>query len=160
MLSTVACVELPLSRAYGSGSPTVRSSEGRHMETQPKRIVIVGGGFSGVYTAVHLEKFTRHDPSVQITLISRDNYFLMSPLLFEAGSGILEPRHAVNPIRPLLGTTQFIEAEVKSIDVERRAVTVRPHDNAMYDLPYDHLVLALGGVTNTALIPGSERALT
>lgn len=130
------------------------------MDTQPRGIVIVGGGFSGVYTAIHLERFTRHDPSVRITLVSRENYFLMSPLLFEAGSGILEPRHAVNPIRPLLDKTQFVEAEVKSIDVERRTVTVRPHDNETYELPYDHLVLALGGVTNTSLIPGSDRALT
>ncbi|HXE53572.1 MAG TPA: NAD(P)/FAD-dependent oxidoreductase [Tepidisphaeraceae bacterium] len=130
------------------------------MDTQPRRIVIVGGGFSGVYTAIHLERFTRHDPSVRITLVSSENYFLMSPLLFEAGSGILEPRHAVNPIRPLLDKTQFVEAEVKAIDVERRTVTVRPHDNETYELPYDHLVLALGGVTNTSLIPGSDRALT
>ena len=69
-------------------------------ETKKTRVLILGGGFGGVYTALHLEKVTGAD--VQITLVSRDNYFLMTPLLFEAGSGVLEPRHAVNPIRPLL----------------------------------------------------------
>lgn len=130
------------------------------MVTQRKRILILGGGFGGVYTAMHLEKLTHGDESIQITLVSRDNYFLMTPLLFEAGSGVLEPRHAVNPIRPLLNRTQFIEAEVASIDLEKKVVSVRPADQEVFECHYDQLVLALGGVTNTSLIPGSDQALT
>jgi NADH dehydrogenase len=128
------------------------------------RIVILGGGFGGVYTALNLEKRLADDPNVEITLVSRDNYFLMTPLLFEAGSGVLEPRHAVNPIRPLLGRTRFIEADVEAIDFDGRVVygvqaSSQSADTLSYELPYDHVVLALGGVTNRALIPGSELAL-
>src|SRR5690242_13180309 len=82
------------------------------------RVVVLGGGFAGMYTARRLEGRFRRDPSVRITLVSKVNYFLMTPLLFEAGSGILEPRHAVNPIRPLLERTRFIQAEVRGIDLE------------------------------------------
>ena len=91
----------------------------------PTRIVILGGGFAGVYTALHLQRIWRRDPSVQITLVSRDNFFLMTPLLFEAGSGILEPRHAVNPIRPMFDVVRFIQADVQSMDLDARRVHVR-----------------------------------
>jgi NADH dehydrogenase FAD-containing subunit len=67
----------------------------------PTRVVILGGGFAGLYTAHHLQQLTRHDPSIELTLVSRDNYFQMTRLLFEDGSGVLEPRDAVGPIRPL-----------------------------------------------------------
>lgn len=125
------------------------------------RILILGGGFGGVYTARHLESLWGSSEQVEIALVSRDNYFVMTPLLFEAGSGVLEPRHAVNPIRPLLGNARFIEAEVKRIDLDRRAVAVQPTGTSeVYELEYDHLVLALGGVTNLHIVPGSEKALT
>jgi len=128
-------------------------------QNRTTRVVIVGGGFGGVYTALHLEKIA--DPGVEITLISRDNYFLMTPLLFEAGSGILEPRHAVNPIRPLLTRARFVEAEVKSIDFENKSVSVQLASTPeMQAHGFDHLVLALGGITNISLVPGSEHALT
>ncbi len=126
----------------------------------PTRILILGGGFGGVYTALGLQKIWRDDPTLEITLVSRSNYFLMTPLLFEAGSGVLEPRHAVNPLRPLFTKTRFIEATINGIDLARRLVNVTPGEGQSYELPYDHLVLALGGITNTKLIPGSENALT
>jgi len=125
-----------------------------------KRIVILGGGFGGIYTTLHLQKIFRHHDAVEIVLINNDNYFLMSPLLFEAGSGVLEPRHAVTPIRPLLHKARFIEADVERIDVDKRLVFARhTPDDKPYEIPYDHLVLALGGKTNRSLIPGSEFAL-
>jgi NADH:ubiquinone reductase (H+-translocating) len=129
--------------------------------SQRKQILILGGGFAGVYTALHLEKLWRGSDEVGITLVSRDNYFLMTPLLFEAGSGVLEPRHAVNPIRPLLRWSQFVEAEVQEIDLSRRVVSVSPAGGREQQaLGYDHLVLALGGITNTTLVPGSDQAMT
>src|SRR5947207_9975639 len=81
-------------------------------------IVILGGGFAGLYTAHTLQKLTRYDPSIELTLVSRDNYFQMTPLLFEAGSGVLEPRHAVSPIRPLFDLragARFVEAEILGV---------------------------------------------
>lgn len=128
--------------------------------TKPVRILVLGGGFGGIYTAWHLERLTRQDPSIEITLVSRDNYFLMTPLLFEAGSGVLEPRHAVNPIRPLYEKTRFVEADIEGIDFDRQVVSGRhAPDGHPYELPYDHLVIALGGVTNRKIIPGSDHAL-
>jgi NADH:ubiquinone reductase (H+-translocating) len=133
--------------------------------TSPTRVLILGGGFGGVYTARTLERLirkTRRDAArpIEVTLVSRDNYFLMTPLLFEAGSGVLEPRHAVNPIRPLFKTTRFVEGEVERVDFDRRVVVAR-HEPGFpsFDMPFDHLVLALGGVTNRAIIPGSDLAL-
>src|SRR5947207_10606647 len=120
----------------------------------PTRIVILGGGFAGVYTALHLQRIWGRDASVQVTLVSRDNFFLMTPLLFEAGSGILEPRHAVNPIRPMFDSVRFIQADVQSIDVEARRVHVQLEGLDPSDIEYDHVVFALGGITNTSLVPG------
>jgi len=129
-------------------------------DNKPTRVLILGGGFGGVYTALELERLLAEDDAIQVTLVSRDNYFLMTPLLFEAGSGILEPRHAVNPIRPLLSRTRFIEAEIKSIDIERKVVSVQPPHEEADEVQYDHLVLALGGVTNTRIVGGAEQSLT
>ena len=128
------------------------------------RVVIVGGGFGGVYTAMHLGRIWRKSRDADIVLVSRDNYFLMTPFLFEAGSGVLDPRHAVAPIRLLLknSAARFVEADVERIDFDRRVVYARHAVGARegYELPYDQLVLALGGVTNLKIIPGSEHAMT
>ena len=131
--------------------------------TGRQRIVIVGGGFGGVYTAIGLEGHVRRGAPLEVTLLSRDNYFLMTPLLFEAGSGVLEPRHAVNPIRPLLETTRFIEAVVTGIDLAAKVVHAEQEGDppgATLALPFDHVVIGVGGVTNTALVPGGDHALT
>jgi NADH dehydrogenase len=124
------------------------------------RIVILGGGFGGVYTARSLERLLRASDNAQVTLISRDNFFVMTPLLFEAGSGVLEPRHAVNPIRTLFKKVQFMQAEIEGIDLDGRRVSVRIEGGDPQDVPYDHLVIALGGTTNTSLVAGSDRAMT
>jgi NADH dehydrogenase len=126
-----------------------------------QRIVILGAGFAGLYTALNLEKEFKHDPGVEVTLVSRDNYFLVTPLLFEAGSGILDPRHVVSPIRKLLHTARFVEGDVEGVDFQRKVVTARQGpDTPQVEIPYDQVVLALGGVTNTRLIPGSEKGMT
>jgi NADH dehydrogenase FAD-containing subunit len=92
---------------------------------------------------------------------SRDNFFVMTPLLFEASSGILDPRHAVASIRTYLKKTNFLQAEIERIDLDARKVRVRvdgSHD--AHELAYDQLVLALGGTTNTRLVPGAADVLT
>jgi NADH:ubiquinone reductase (H+-translocating) len=127
--------------------------------SDPARIVILGGGFGGVYTARHLEKLLKRGEA-EVTLVSRDNYFLMTPLLFEAGSGILEPRHAVNPLRTMLRRTNFVQAEIQRVDLDTKQVHVAIEGGDPQSIPYDHLVLALGGVTNTSMIAGSQTALT
>src|SRR3954449_9672982 len=124
------------------------------------RIVVLGGGFGGVTTARHLERRLRGQRDIEITLVSRENFFVLTPLLFEACSGRLELRHCAQPIRAALGRTRFIEAHVESVDVERQLVRAVATDSGVYEWPYDHLVVALGASTNDGLIPGSPHALT
>ena len=128
---------------------------------RPTRILVLGGGFGGVYTTVHLQRLFRRDPDVRITLVDRDNFFLMTPLLFEAGSGVLEPRHTVTPIRTLLDKAHFVEADVERVDLDAKVAYARHEPSAKtYAIAYDHVVFSLGGTTNRKLIPGSEHALT
>jgi NADH dehydrogenase len=124
------------------------------------RIVVLGGGFGGVTTARHLERLLRQHRDVELTLVSRENFFVLTPLLFEACSGRLELRHCAQPIRAALRRSRFIEAAVESVDVERRLVRAVASEGGSYDLPYDHLVVALGASTNEQLIPGSANAFT
>jgi NADH dehydrogenase len=124
-----------------------------------KRILILGSGFGGVYTARHLERLFKRRSDVEIVLVSRDNFLLMTPLLFEVFSGTLDVRDCSFPIRTFLQTTRFVEATVQGIDLERRLVhTTAPQETG--GLAYDQLVLALGAMTNRVMIPGSEHAFT
>src|SRR5262245_17356497 len=128
-------------------------------EPPKTRIVILGGGFGGVTTARHLERLCRRRTDVELVLVSRDNFLLMTPLLFEVCSGTLDLRHCSFPIRAFLRTTRFVEATVEGIDLHRRAVGLAaPVERG--ELAYDQLVLALGAMTNWHMIPGSEHAFT
>jgi len=126
---------------------------------QVTRIVVLGGGFGGVATVRELERLLDYRADVEITLVSRDNFFVITPLLFEACSGTLELRHCAQPIRPALRSARFVEATVNGVDVGAQLVHISARGDA-YDVPYDHLVVALGAATNQKLIPGSETALT
>jgi len=126
------------------------------------RIVILGGGFGGVYAALRFERAIARDPSLEVTLVSRENFLLFTPMLHEVAASDVDITHIVNPIRKLLRRVRFVEGDVESIDLERRVVVVS-HGSEHHDheLPYDHLVLALGAVTNFYQLPGvEERALT
>ncbi len=134
-----------------------------HPAGEPKpttRIVIAGGGFGGLWTASHLERLLGRRADVEIVVICRDNYFLMTPLLFEACSGVLDVRHCSLPVREFLRRVRFVEATVSGVDLERRVVHAAAAEGGTYEVPYDQLVLALGGVTNQSLIAGSEHAFT
>jgi NADH dehydrogenase len=124
------------------------------------RIVVLGGGFGGVATTRHLERAFRGHRDVEITLVSRENFFVITPLLFEACSGRLELRHCAQPIRAALRRARFVEAMVEGVDVQRQIVRAVAPGAAAYELPYDHLIVALGASTNEQLIPGSSNALT
>ena len=124
-----------------------------------KRIVILGGGFGGVSTARHLERLLRRRPDVEIVLVSRDNFVLMTPLLFEVFSGSLDLRGCSLPVRAFLRSTRFVEAAVEGIDLDRRVVRLACAGEVS-ELAYDQLVLALGSKTNRDMIPGSEHAFT
>src|SRR4030095_12202180 len=124
------------------------------------RIVVLGGGFGGVTTARHLERLLCGRVDIEITLVSRENFFVITPLLFEACSGRLELRHCAQPIRAALRRARFVEATGESVDVQRQIVRAVAPDGSTYELPYDHLIVALGASTNEQLIPGSSNAFT
>jgi NADH dehydrogenase len=136
-----------------------RAATSANSKAPKTRILILGGGFGGVYTARHLEKLCKRRPDVEIVLVSRDNFLLMTPLLFEVCSGTLDVRDCSFPIRAFLRTTRLAEATVQGIDLERRVVHLAaPGETGV--LAYDQLVLALGAMTNRVMIPGSEHAFT
>jgi len=92
---------------------------------------------------------------VEIVLIDRNNYFIFYPLLVEAGTGSLEPRHAVISIRKFLHRTIFRMAEVDGVDFEGRRVSYRVRGSRRTQfVAYDHLVIALGSVTRLPDVPG------
>ena len=126
------------------------------------RIVILGGGFAGTSAALGLERRFRGSSDVEITLLDTENFFTFTPLLPEVPSGSIQPKHIVFPLRALLRQTQVRQAEVQGIDLERQEITARHCGKCgRYTLPYDHLVLALGGVSNFFGTPGvAENALT
>jgi NADH:ubiquinone reductase (H+-translocating) len=124
-----------------------------------KRILILGGGFGGVATARHIERLFRRRPDVEIVLASRDNFVVMTPLLFEVFSGTLDLRACSLPVRAFLRTTRFVEATVQGVDMDRRVVHLASAGKRG-ELAYDQLVLALGSKTNRDIIPGSEHAFT
>jgi NADH:ubiquinone reductase (H+-translocating) len=131
--------------------------------TQRTRIVIAGGGFAGVYTAMRLDHTLARDPAVEVILVNRDNFFLFTPMLHEVAASDLDLTHIVNPIRKLLRHVQVFNGDVAAIDVEKKTVQLTHGigDRHPHTIEYDHLVLALGAVTNFYGLPGlAERALT
>ena len=130
--------------------------------TEKTRILILGGGFAGVETARYLDQTAAKRTDVEVTLISRDNFTLFTPMLDEVASGDLEPPHISNPLRKLLRRVTILSANVKAIDLAARRVTISygVSDLLTRELPFDHLVLALGSETNYFGIPGiAEHAL-
>jgi NADH dehydrogenase len=128
----------------------------------PTRIIILGGGFGGLYTALQLEKTLARDSDVEVTLVNRENFFLFTPMLHEVAASDLDLTHIVNPVRKLLRRVRFFDGDVESIDLEgRRIVVTHGSEHHHHELPFDHLVLALGSVTNFYNLPGlAERAVT
>lgn len=119
-----------------------------------QRIVILGGGFAGITTAQHLERLLGPDQA-EITLISRENFSLFTPMLPEVSSGEIDVRHVVTPVRTQLRRTQFILGDVVNIDAAKRSVGyVHTLRDDRGEVPYDHLVIALGSVISTFNLPG------
>jgi NADH:ubiquinone reductase (H+-translocating) len=114
-----------------------------------KRIVILGGGFAGMKTAEHLEQELRTNASAMITLVSEANALLFTPMLAEVAGSSLEPSHISTPLRTSLHRTEFVRGRVDAIDLENRKVVLASDSSTgQLVVPYDHLVLALGSVSN------------
>ncbi len=129
--------------------------------SRPTRIVILGGGFGGVYAALELERLVGRDPNVEIHLISRENYLVFQPMLPEVISGSIGILDTITPIRRLCPRTTLYTRAVERIDLGRRRVTAGAgFGSGQCHLEYDHLIIALGNVTSFSGQPGlMEHAL-
>src|ERR1700726_2809287 len=124
------------------------------MSGDPKQILILGGGFAGVYTARYLEKLLRPEEA-SITLINRENYWVYQPMLPDIISGSIGLTNIVSPIRRLCPRTNLIMREVRDIDLKDQIVTISPGFRPRHlQLKYDYLVIALGSITNFHGMPG------
>jgi hypothetical protein len=128
------------------------AADGKYDE-RPVRIVLLGGGFGGVAAVRHLERICGGRADVEITLVSRDNFFVLTPLLFEACSGTLELRHCAQPIRPVLKRARFVEAASNRGPATARCPALRRGRQTLR-LTYDARCRGARAETNESLIPG------
>ncbi len=143
-------VDRALSRRLGAprlGTDTVAAT----------RVVILGSGFGGMYAAMQLERIFADDPTVEVTVVGQENFLLFTPMLHEVAASDLDLTHIVSAARKLLRHARFVNGEVAAIDLAARTVSVTHGDEGLsHVLPYDHLVLGLGSVTNFYGLPGLE----
>src|ERR1700756_311432 len=113
------------------------------------RILIAGGGFAGLYAAMHFEKRLARRADVEVTLISRDNFILFTPMLHEVAAGDLYPGYIVNPLRRILRHVKVVEADVCTVDLTGRIVGCKGGiAERELNFEFDHLLLTLGSETN------------
>ena len=113
------------------------------------KIVIAGGGFAGLYAAKYLNKRLARRPDIEVTLISRENFILFTPMLHEVAAGDLSPNDIVNPLRRILRHVNLVEAEVNGIDFpERKIRCVAGVRKMELEFEFDHLLLTIGSETN------------
>src|ERR1700752_3456969 len=117
------------------------------MTNSKKRVLILGGGFGGVYVAVHLGKLLSRKEleEIEIALVNRGNYIVFQPLLPEVISGSVELNHVIAPIRRMAPKAHLFTRDVEAIDPFARTVTLSPGIRpTRLTLSYDHLVIAMG----------------
>lgn len=117
------------------------------------RVLILGGGYGGLYAARHLERILPPH-AAKVTLVNDVNFMLYTPLLPGATGGTLEPRHVVVPLREELRQTELLLGHVHSADPAARTVQVRTVDGEEQELVYDHLLVTLGSTSRTLPVPG------
>src|SRR5919197_376860 len=116
-------------------------------------VVILGGGFGGLYAARKLER-TLPPHAANVTIVTDVNFMLYTPLLPGAAAGTLEPRHVVVPLREHLARTDLLLAHVTGADPEHKRVLVTTAEGERRELPYDQLIVALGSISRTMPVPG------
>jgi len=116
-------------------------------------ILVIGGGYVGMYAALRLQRRLRPDEA-SITVVDPQSYMTYQPFLPEAGAGNLEPRHVVVPLRKVLRRCRVLGGRITRIDHARRWAMFEPHEGAPYELTYDEVILAPGSIARTLPIPG------
>ncbi|KJE24994.1 NADH dehydrogenase, FAD-containing subunit [Frankia torreyi] len=120
---------------------------------QAPHILIVGGGYVGMYTALRLRR-KLHGDEATITVVEPNSYMTYQPFLPEAAAGNLEPRHVVVPLRKVLKGCRIISGHVVMVSHEQRTASIQPLLGDAFDLKYDILVICPGSVARTLPIPG------
>jgi NADH dehydrogenase len=116
-------------------------------------ILIVGGGYVGMYAALRLQRRLRPGEA-SVTVVDPQSYMTYQPFLPEAAAGNLEPRHVVVPLRRVLRRCHVLSGTVTAVNHARRVATFAPHEGEPVELSYDVLVMAPGSVARTLPIPG------
>src|ERR671939_1161201 len=116
-------------------------------------VVILGGGFGGLYAARKLER-TLPAHAAKVTIVTDVNFMLYTPLLPGAAAGTLEPRHVVVPLREHLSRTDLVLGRVTGADPDQRRVSVSTAEGEQRELAYDQLIVALGSISRTLPVPG------
>ena len=117
------------------------------------RILVVGGGYVGLYTALRLTKKLQRGEAT-VTVVDPRSYMTYQPFLPEASAGSIQPRHTVVPLRQTLTDAEVITGWVTGVEHARKVATVQPLEGEPYELAYDVLVMAVGSVARTLPIPG------
>ncbi|SKB02789.1 NADH dehydrogenase [Agreia bicolorata] len=117
------------------------------------KILIVGGGYAGFYTAWKLEKWLRPGEA-EVTVVDPLPYMTYQPFLPEVAAGSIEPRHAIVPLRRHLKKTAIVAAKVTGIDHASKTATITPNIGEPYEFAYDQIVVTAGSVSRTFPIPG------
>jgi NADH dehydrogenase len=122
------------------------------MSTATRSIVIIGGGFAGVYTARALQN--RVPEGWEIVLFSQENHLVFTPLLGDVVGSSINPMHVVSPVRQMVRKVACRTAPVQGVDLQKREVHYRTAAGHPERQSYDHLILACGSVVNLNIIPG------
>ncbi len=145
---------LAVAARMGAGRESEAQAAGR-LAAQPIRVVILGVGFGGMRTAQRFEEAHWRVEGLDVTLVSRSNFLLFTPMLAEVASSGLDAQAISAPIRVACPHTRFRHADVQAIDTAAKTVTARPVGSAEPEhIPYDHLVLAVGSVPAFYGLPG------
>lgn len=125
-----------------------------------KKVVIAGGGFGGIYAAMHLEKHLKKN-DFEITIINRENYFVYQPMLAEVVGGSVGILDTVSSIGMLCPKTIHYTREISGIDLINKKVEMIPvYSHEYYAIDYDYLIISMGNVTDFRGAPGlHEHAL-
>ncbi|MGA5559355.1 NAD(P)/FAD-dependent oxidoreductase [Streptomyces lavendulocolor] len=132
------------------------------MVTEPVRILVVGGGYVGMYTALHLQRLLKAElrsGTAEITVVTPDPYMTYQPFLPEAAAGNISPRHVVVPLRRVLDRCHIVIGEAESVDHAKRTATITTlatgeEGTGPVQLTYDELVIAPGSISRTLPVPG------
>lgn len=155
-ISPAQAIELAKLAASGA-LPKPADGNGAAAKPTKTRVVVLGGGFGGVYTAKYLTEALGSRDDVEVELLSDKNYFVFQPLLPEVAAGGIAATHVVNPIREIVPRARFRCCRVRWVDVANKRVYVSQGEGLeLIAVAYDHLVFAVGKVSSFAAMPGVE----